>query len=165
MINDVSALQADPLMAAVVASAGVPVVLMHGSGKPQTDPQAPDEDIVAIVRVFLDERIEGATGAGISRDFILIDPGFGFGKSIQQNLEILRRLGEFRALGRPIMIGTSRKGTIGQVLGGLPVQDRLEGTAATIAIAIANGADIVRMHDVRVMARVARMTDAIVRGT
>jgi len=165
MINDVSALQADPLMAAVVASAGVPVVLMHGYGKPQTDPQAPDEDIVAIVRVFLDERIEVATGAGISRDFILIDPGFGFGKSIQQNLEILRRLEEFRALGRPIMIGTSRKGTIGQVLGGLPVQDRLEGTAATIAIAIANGADIVRMHDVRVMARVARMTDAIVRGT
>ncbi len=160
MINDVSALQADPEMAAVVAEGRVPAVLMHGYGTPvPTD----NRDIVAVAHEFLSERIEVAVAAGISRDRILIDPGFGFGKSVQQNLEILRRLKEFRTLGCPIVIGPSRKGTIGHVLGGLPVEDRLEGTAAAVAVSIVNGADVVRVHDVRAMARVARMTDAIVR--
>lgn len=165
MINDVSALRADPEMAAVVAEAQVPVVLMHGRRMPQTAEQDRIQgDIVAEIQAFLADRIEAAVRAGIRRDCILIDPGFGFGKTVQQNLEILRRLGEFRALGCPIVIGTSRKGTIGRVLGGLPVRDRLEGTAATVAIAIVHGADIVRVHDVRAMVRVVRMTDAIVRN-
>lgn len=162
MINDVSALRADPEMAAVVAEAQVPVVLMH-MGASSGVPGSPGRDIVAEIREFLAERIEAAVTAGISRDRILLDPGFGFGKTVKQNLELLRRLGELRALGRPVVIGTSRKGTIGKVLGGLPVEERLEGTTATVAVAIAHGADIVRVHDVRVMARVARMTDAIMR--
>lgn len=162
MINDVSALREDPEMARVVAEAQAPVVLMHG-GPAQTQGAPDDRDIIAEVWRFLAERIEAAVGTGIRRDRILIDPGFGFAKSVKQNLELLRRLGELRGLGQPIVIGTSRKGTIGKVLGGLPVEERLEGTAATVAVAVMQGVDIVRVHDVRAMARAARMTDAIVR--
>jgi len=162
MINDVSALRADPEMAAVVAEAQVPVVLMH-MGSWVRDQGSPDRDIMAEVLEFLAGRIEAAVTAGISRDRILLDPGFGFGKTVKQNLKLLRRLRELRALGRPVVIGTSRKGTIGRVLGGLAVEERLEGTAATVTVAIAHGADIVRVHDVRAMARVVRMTDAILR--
>jgi len=162
MVNDVSALCADPQMAAVVAEAGVPVVLMHMGMRPTEQEQA-DGDVVTEIRVHLAERIEAAVAAGIPRERILIDPGFGFGKTVKQNLELLHRLGEFRALGHPLLISTSRKGTIGKVLGGLPVEERVEGTAATVAVAIVQGVDIVRVHDVRAMARVARMTDAIVR--
>jgi dihydropteroate synthase len=100
----------------------------------------------------------------LPEDQIIIDPGFNFGWTDEQALEMLRRLAELRVLGRPILIGTSRKSTIGKVLGDLPVEDRLEGTAATVAISIANGADIIRVHDVKEMARVARMADAVVRG-
>jgi dihydropteroate synthase len=162
IVNDVSALRADPQMAAVVAEARVPVVLMHMGARPAEQEQA-DGDIVTEIRVHLAERIEAAVAAGIPRERILIDPGFGFGKTVKQNLELLRRLGEFRALGQPLLISTSRKGTIGKVRGGLPVEERVEGTAATVAVAIVQGVDIVRVHDVRAMARVARMTDAIVR--
>jgi len=101
--------------------------------------------------------------SGIDREKIIIDPGFGFGKTPAQNLEVVRRLGELAGLGRPILIGPSRKSTIGRVLG-LPVEQRVEGTAAVVTAAIANGADIVRVHDVKEMVRVARMADAIVRG-
>ena len=94
---------------------------------------------------------------------LIVDPGFGFGKDWRQNLELLRRMGELKALGRPILAGTSRKSMIGRVLG-VAEDDRLEGTAATVSLAIAGGADIVRVHDVRTMTRVARMTDAVVRG-
>jgi dihydropteroate synthase len=164
MVNDVSALRGDPTMAMVVAEAQIPVVLMHGWGMPWRVPQTSvSRDILEEVRAFLAERIEAALAAGIALDRILIDPGFGFGKTVQENVELLRRLGELRSLGRPIVMGTSRKGTIGQVLGGLPVTERLEGTAATVALAIAHGADMVRVHDVQSMVRVARMTDAIVR--
>lgn len=182
MINDTSALRADPEMATVVAQAQVPVVLMHMGPRQVavrlSDSQSLGGDIIAADAIagdniagdlmagilgFLAERIDAAVRSGISRDRILIDPGFGFGKTVKQNLELLRRLGELCALGRPIVVGTSRKGTIGKVLGGLPVEERLEGTAATVAVAIVHGADIVRVHDVRAMARVARMTDAIVR--
>jgi dihydropteroate synthase len=164
MINDVSALRADPEMTSVIAEAGVPIVLMHA--RSQSPGQASvGADIVAEIQSFLAERIEVAIAGGISRERLLIDPGFGFGKAVKENLDLLRRLGEFRALGRPIVIGTSRKGTIGKVLGGLPVTERLEGTAATVAVAITQGADIIRVHDVAVMVRVARMTDAIVRGS
>jgi len=162
MINDVSALRADPGMVEVVAESGAPVVLMHGYRRA---PASPDADIISEILGFFRERIGAAVAAGISRARVLIDPGFGFGKQVQHNLDVVRRLRELQAIGRPIVIGPSRKGTIGEVLGGLPVEERVEGTAAAVAISIAHGADIVRVHDVRAMARVARMTDAIVRRT
>lgn len=164
MINDVSALRADPGMPAIVAEHASPVVLMHGYGDPaQASSRAARADIISEILKFLRERIDVAVAAGIPRDHILVDPGFGFGKSVQQNLDVVRRLSGLRAMGRPIVIGPSRKGTIGHVLGGLPVGERLEGTAAAVAVSIVNGADVVRVHDVRAMARVARMADAIVR--
>jgi dihydropteroate synthase len=157
IINDVRGLTGDPEMAALAARAAVPLVIMHDI--------APDGrgDVVSSIVRELARRIERALAAGVAWEQIIIDPGFGFGKEWRENLELLRRLGELRALGRPILTGMSRKRTIGHVLG-LPPEERLEGTAATVAIAIANGADIVRVHDTRAMARVARMTDAIVRG-
>ncbi len=162
MINDVSAMGMDPEMPAVLAEAGVPVVLMH-MGRGAAESPATGGDILTEVKRFLAERIDAAVRAGIARDRILVDPGFGFGKTVSQNLELLRRLRELRELGHPVVISTSRKGTLGKVLGGLPVEERLEGTAATVAVAITQGVDIVRVHDVRAMVRVARMTDAIVR--
>lgn len=165
MINDVSALQADPAMATVVAGAQVPIILMHGYRMARPSPQEVlRRDIMAEITGYLGVRVEAAVAAGIRRDHILIDPGFGFGKTVQENLEVLRRLAELQSLGRPVVISTSRKGTIGRVLGGLPVQERVEATAATVAVSIVHGADVVRVHDVAAMARVARMTDAIVRG-
>lgn len=157
MINDVWALQRDPDMLGVAANAGVPVVLMHN--------QAGTEyvDLVPDVIGDLRERVNVALGSGVRPEHIVVDPGMGFGKTAEQNLEILRRLGEFEALGLPLLVGMSRKSTIGYVLD-LPVEDRVEGTAATVALSIAGGADIVRVHDVKEMARVARMTDAVVRG-
>ena len=165
MINDVSALRGDPDMATVAAESHVPIVLMHTRVWPAvTQTDRIDGDIIVEVRAFLADRVEAAGAAGIPSDRILIDPGFGYGKTVRENLDILRRLGELRLLGRPIVIGTSRKGTIGKVLGGLPVEERLEGTAATVAVAVVQGADIVRVHDVGAMVRVTRMTDAIVRN-
>jgi len=157
LINDVRGLQADPDLAAVAARAGVPVVVMHD--------QVPDDrgDLLASIVGELARRLDRALAAGIAWEQLIIDPGFGFGKGPRENLELLRRLGEMRTLGRPILAGTSRKGTIGRVLG-LPPDERVEGTAATVALAIAGGADIVRVHDVRAMVRVARMADAVVRG-
>jgi dihydropteroate synthase len=157
MVNDVRGLTADPELAAVVARAGVPVVVMHDA-VPDTG-----EDLVASVLRELDRRLNRAVAAGIAWEQLIIDPGFGFGKDWRQNLVLLRRLGELRELHRPILSGTSRKSTIGRVLG-LPEDERLEGTAATVTLSIAAGADIVRVHDVRAMMRVARMTDAVVRG-
>jgi dihydropteroate synthase len=127
--------------------------------------QVPDDrgDLLASIVGELARRLDRALAAGIAWEQLIIDPGFGFGKGPRENLELLRRLGELRVLGRPILAGTSRKGTIGRVLG-LPPDDRVEGTAATVALAIAGGAAIVRVHDVRAMVRVARMTDAVVRG-
>ena len=104
-----------------------------------------------------------ATGAGVEPEEIILDPGIGFGKTPDHNLEVLRRLGEFRGLNHPLLLGTSRKSTIGRVLD-LPIDQRVEGTAATVALSIAGGADIVRVHDVKEMVRVCRMTDAIVRN-
>ena len=159
LINDIWALQRDPEMAALAGERGVPVVLManmRGYDK---------RDIVSDVMRFLSHSIDLALVAGVAWERIIIDPGIGFGTTPQENLTLLRRLGELRSLGRPILLGTSRKSTIGHVLGGLPPAERLEGTAATIALGIAQGADIVRVHDVREMMRVVRMSDAIVRGT
>lgn len=157
LVNDVTALTGDPAMAGVVARAGVPVVLMDGRNRRGA------ADIMAETRAYLAGRLRAADAAGIDPVRAVVDPGYGFGVSLAQNMEMLRRLRELTALGRPILIGTSRKGSIGRVLN-LPVYQLMEGTAATIVIAIANGADFVRVHDVRAMVRVARMTDAIVRG-
>ena len=162
MINDVSAMRADPEMAGVVAEFQAPVVVMHGYGV-STPADSPARGVVSEVLEFLEERIESAVASGVARERILVDPGFGFGKTVQQNLEIIRRLRELRVLQLPVVIGPSRKGTIGRVLGGLPVQERVEGTAAAVVLSILNGADVIRVHDVHVMARVARMTDAIIR--
>lgn len=157
LINDVRGFFADPEMGAVVAAAGVPAVLMHDVA-PETG-----VDLMTSLLRELSRRLDRAVAAGVAWEHLIVDPGFGFGKDWRQNLELLRRLGELRALGRPILAGASRKSTIGRVLG-LPEDDRLEGTAATVSLAIAGGADIVRVHDVRAMVRVARMTDAVVRG-
>jgi len=157
MVNDVSGLRADPGMAPLVSRTGVPVVVMDW------DDRRGARDVVQETAAFLRERIAAAAAAGIAETQIVVDPGYGFGLTLEQNFDILRRLRELAALGRPILIGTSRKGSIGKVLH-LPVHDRLEGTAATVVVAIMNGADMVRAHDVRAISRVARMTDAIVRG-
>ena len=127
----------------------------------QTSPEY--SDVMADISRFLRNRIDALVEAGVDEKLLIIDPGIGFGKNPEHNLEIMRRLKEFKSIGRPILVGTSRKSTIGKVLGGLPPAERLEGTAATVAICIANGADMVRVHDVKEMARVARMSDAIVR--
>ena len=157
MINDVWALQRDPDIAGVAAQTGVPVVLMHNQERTEYDDLVPD------VINGLRNRVERAVQAGIDLGKIIVDPGIGFGKTAEQNLEILRRLEEFGQLGQPFLVGTSRKSTIGHVLD-LPIDQRLEGTAATVALSIAGGADIVRVHDVREMVRVARMSDSIIRG-
>jgi dihydropteroate synthase len=163
MVNDITAFQGDPEMASVVAEAGCSCVLMHMQGTPQTMQRRPRYgDVVDDICTFFEERIRHAVGQGVVEDTIWLDPGFGFGKTVQHNLTILRRLYEFRQFGRPILIGTSNKSTIGAVLD-LPVDDRRDGTAATVAIAICKGADAVRVHDVKTMARVARMSDAVTR--
>ena len=157
MINDVWALQRDPDMLGVAADADTPVVLMHNQDGTEYDDLVPD------VIEGLRGRSDAALNGGVRPENIIVDPGMGFGKTAVQNLEILRRLDEFDSLGLPLLVGMSRKSTIGYVLD-LPVEDRVEGTAATVALSIAGGADIVRVHDVKEMARVARMTDAVVRG-
>ena len=161
MINDITALRGDPEMAEVIAASGCYCVLMHMQGMPRTMQREPRyNDVVDDIRAFFEDRIAYATQAGIPEERLWIDPGFGFGKTVAHNLALLRRLGEFKALNRPILIGTSNKSTIGKVLD-LPVDQRGEGTAATVAISIWNGADAIRVHDVRAMTRVARMSDAI----
>ena len=165
MINDITALRGDPEMRGVVAESGADCVLMHMQGLPKTmqrDPQY--ENVVDEIKNFFEERIAYATAGGIPEDRLWLDPGFGFGKTVANNLSILRHLSEFKQFGLPLMIGTSNKSTIGAVLDA-PIDARGEGTAATVAIAIWNGADCVRVHDVKAMARVAAMSDAIAGGT
>jgi dihydropteroate synthase len=158
MINDIWGFRQDgERMALLAAETGLPAVIMHNQrGRPF-------RDVIGDLLAGFRESLRIARQAGVPEERLIIDPGFGFGWEEHHNLEMLRRLSELRVLGRPILIGTSRKSTIGKVLG-LPEHERLEGTAATVAIAIANGADIVRVHDVKAMIRVARMTDAVVRG-
>jgi dihydropteroate synthase len=154
LVNDVWGLRRDPQMAATVAAAGVPVVLMHNK------PGGGYRDLIGEIAASLGESAELARAAGITDDRIIVDPGIGFGKTREENLEIIRRLPELRALGFPLLIGPSRKSFIGKTLD-LPAGERLEGTAAAVALSIAGGADIVRVHDVKAMVRVARMADAI----
>ena len=157
MINDVWELKRDPKLARVAAEAGVPLVIS------QNQRGSKFHDFFPELIASLKKSMQIALDAGVAWDNIIIDPGVGFGKTVEQNVEIVRRLAELKALGRPILLGTSRKSFIGHVLD-LPVDQRLEGTAATVAIGIANGADMVRVHDVAQMVRVVRMSDAIVRG-
>lgn len=161
LINDVSGLTLEPRVAAVVAEAKAGLVLMHMRGTPRTMQEDPRySDVVVEVREYLQERIRLAEGRGVDRAAIVVDPGIGFGKRAEHNLILLNRLAELQALEKPIMVGPSRKSFIGTILD-LPVDERVEGTAAAVAAAIWQGAHIVRVHDVRAMVRVARMTDAI----
>jgi dihydropteroate synthase len=159
IVNDIWALRRDANMAALISERRVPVILMANMRGYQK------HEIVSDVTRFLAGSIDQALVAGIAWEHLIIDPGIGFGTTPEENLTLLYRLGELRALGRPILLGTSRKSTIALVLGGLPADERIEGTAATVALGIAQGADIVRVHDVREMMRVVKMSDAIVRGT
>jgi dihydropteroate synthase len=162
IVNDVSAGRFDPALLPLVAEGGAALVLMHMQGDPRTMQTNPSYgDVVREVTTFLEERSRMALAAGVARDRILVDPGFGFGKRPEHNLALLSRLGELRGLGYGIVAGTSRKSFIGAALGDLPVTERLEGTAATVALAVVAGASIVRVHDVRAMVRVVRMTEAV----
>ena len=164
MINDISAFRADPEMAGVAAEAGCACVLMHMQGTPETMQIAPKYgDVVDDIRAFLAERTEFALSRGVRLENIWLDPGFCFGKTVEQNLLLLRRLDEFLTLGRPLLLGTSNKSTIGAVMDA-PPGERTLGTAATVAFAIAKGVHCVRVHDVKTMAGVARMCDAIRHG-
>ena len=158
MINDIHGFRRQPEIARVASEAGVPAVAMHNQRGRDF------HDTIGDIAAGLLESLRIAREAGLPEERVIVDPGFGFGWTVEQNLEMLRRLSELRILGRPILAGTSRKSTIGAVLGDLPVEQRIEGTAASVAIAIARGADIVRVHDVREMARVVRVADAVIRG-
>jgi len=155
IVNDTSALRFDPAMASVVAEFGAGLVLMHMLGTPKTMQQAPHyEDVVREVRDFLAERALYAQSQGIPREAIAVDPGIGFGKTVEHNLELLRRLPELVEFGFPVLVGPSRKSFIGAILG-LGVEERLEGTLAACAVAVVRGADILRVHDVREVRRAA----------
>jgi dihydropteroate synthase len=161
IVNDISALRFDPLMGQVVAKASAGLVLMHMQGTPksmQRDPQY--RDVVAEVRQFFIERLKTAEDVGIDPEQILLDPGFGFGKNVAHNLTLLMQLDQFSALGRPMVVGVSRKAFLGQVLD-RQVGERLMGTAAAVAVAVLRGARIVRVHDVGPMRDVVRMVEAI----
>lgn len=172
ILNDVWGLRFDPHLAEVAAHANVPVILMHNRSKPANiearerlgKAYAGSEyiNLVEDVKRELIDSVRIARSAGIPDERIILDPGIGFGKTIEQNLELIDRLDEIRLLGFPVLLGASRKSFIGYTLN-LPPDQRLEGTAAAVAVGIARGADIVRVHDVEAMVRVARMTDAIVR--
>lgn len=162
IVNDISGATFDPQMLATVAELGVPLILMHIRGTPQTMQQLTDyRDLLGEIRDFLAERIEAAIAAGINRSQIMIDPGIGFAKTYPQNLELLRRVAEFRSLGCPMLVGPSRKSFIGHILNQPDPQQRVWGTAAACCAAIAGGADVVRVHDVAEMHDVCRVADAI----
>ena len=164
LVNDISGLTYDPNMAALVAARRVPLILMHLPGRPRDLPLHPVyEDVVAEVLAFFARQAAYAEAQGVLRSQIWLDPGLGFGKTAAHNLELLRRLPELKAFGLPLVVGASRKKFLGKILGTDDPADRKEGTAATVALSIAGGADMVRVHDVREMARVAKVSDAIVR--
>ena len=173
IVNDVWGLRADPDLGPLAASRRAPVILMHNRSKPGAavmdarlggEYDAPDyNDLLTDVQTDLTALAANAEATGIEKSQIVLDPGLAFGKTVEQNLDLIDQLGFLKSLGYPLLVGPSRKSFVGKVLN-LPVEERVEGTAATVAIAIARGADIVRVHDVEAMVRVARMADAIVRG-
>jgi dihydropteroate synthase len=158
LVNDIWGVAADDSLARVAATHGAPLVLMHNRAEPRYD------DLVAEVIADLAAAIERAVRAGVERERLIVDPGFGFGKTLEQNVTVLARIAELRVLGRPILLGTSRKSTLGLILD-LPADQRVEATLATTALGIANGVDMVRVHDVEANVRAARIADAIIRGT
>lgn len=165
IVNDISGLRFDPRMASVVARNKVPVVIMHIKGTPKNMQKNPIYTaLIPEIMDYLREGIEIARNAGIADDRIIIDPGLGFGKTIEHNLEIIKRLHEFTGFEKPILLGPSRKSFISKMLGDLPITERLEGTTSAVAIGIFNGANIIRVHDVKAMVRVAKIADGIKRG-
>jgi dihydropteroate synthase len=158
LLNDVWGVGGDPAMARLAGERQVPLVVMHNRAEARYD------DFLPEMLADLCDALTRAQGLGVPRGNLIVDPGFGFGKTPEHNLELMRHLGELRALGHPVLLGTSRKSTLGRVLGGVPPEDRLEATLATTALGIAGGVDIVRVHDVLPNVRAARMSDAIVRG-
>lgn len=161
LVNDVTALRGDPRMAEVISRYQAGVILMHMKGEPRTMQADPIyEDVIFEIQTFFEEAIRRAVQGGIREEAIVLDPGIGFGKTLSHNLEILRRLKEFKVFGRPLLVGPSRKSFIGQILD-RPVGERLMGTAASVALSILNGADLVRVHDVSEMKEVARVVDAV----
>lgn len=157
LLNDVWAVGPDDGLARIAAERGVPLVVMHNRAEPRY------RDLIAEVIADLRAALDRAVRLGVPRDDLIVDPGFGFGKTPEQNLDLVRELGALRVLGRPILLGTSRKSTLGRVLD-LPVEERLEATLATTALGVAAGADLVRVHDVRANVRAARISDAIIRA-
>jgi dihydropteroate synthase len=164
IVNDVSALRLDPRLGGVVARSGAALVIMHMQGTPRTMQQAPHyDDLLGEVIAELAAGIRRAAAAGVDPGQVLVDPGIGFGKSLEHNLELLGRLGELESLGRPILVGPSRKAFIGRLLD-LPAAERIEGTIAACCSAADRGAHVVRVHDVGPVRRALRVTDAILRG-
>jgi dihydropteroate synthase len=164
IVNDVSGGR-DPEMFDVVKTSGAGIVLMHMLGEPKTMQQAPHYDnVVAEVKEYLRERLEAAEFAGIESERLVVDPGIGFGKNLEDNLALMHGLGQLLELGRPVLVGPSRKRFIGALLGDLPPEERVEGTAGAVAWLVTRGAHIVRVHDVREMVRVVRVVDAIARA-
>lgn len=171
-VNDVWGLRMDPRLAQVVAQANCPVIVMHNRSRPKDVAQEERlggryvgveyDDLIADIKRELGESIDLALQAGVREANIILDPGVGFGKTVAQNLQIVDQLDQFKAMGFPVLLGTSRKSFIGYTLD-LPPGERLEGTAATVAIGIDRGADMVRVHDVKPIVRLAKMTDAIIR--
>ena len=164
MINDISAARFDPKIVDVAKEYDVPLSLMHMKGTPKNMQEDPIYDsVMGEIKEFLNERIDFAVTKGVPKENILVDPGIGFGKTLEHNYEIIRNLGELKELDMPILIGPSRKSFIGKTLD-LPVEERLEGTLAAVTMCIMNGADMVRVHDVKEVLRAVKMTDAICRG-
>ena len=164
VVNDISA-GADPAMFRVIEAAGAGMVLMHMRGEPKTMQSDPRyDDVVAEVRAFLAERLETAVAAGIGRDRLCVDPGIGFGKNLEHNLDLLRAIGSFRELGVPVLVGVSRKRFVGELSGVDEPADRVEGSLAAAVWCAAQGVDLVRVHDVGPTVRALRVVDAIVRG-
>ena len=165
VINDISGLRFDPPMAGIAAKYKVPVIIMHIKGTPKSMQKNPVyTSLIPEIKDYFHEGIEIARRAGVQDEMMILDPGIGFGKTVHHNLEIIRRLNEFAGFEKPVLLGHSRKSFIGKVLGDLPVSERIEGSMAAAAIGIFNGANIVRVHDVRETVRVARIADAIKRG-
>ncbi len=162
IINDISGLRFDAEMAAVVAQNNVPLILMHIKGSPNNMQLNPSyEALIPEIIDYLRESIQLSRQAGILEQNIIIDPGIGFGKTVEHNLEIIANLKEFYLLGKPIAIGVSRKAFIGKILGDVPPSQRAEGTAAAVAVSVLNGANIIRVHDVAEMSKVVKVVDAI----
>jgi dihydropteroate synthase len=162
IVNDISGMRFDPEMSGVVSRYKVPVVIMHIKGTPKNMQMNPTYDaLVPEIIDYFKESIRLALTSGIPENMIILDPGIGFGKTFEHNLEILNNLEQLCLLEKPLLIGTSRKAFLGKILGGLPPKERFEGTAASVAISIIKGAHIVRVHDVREMARVVKVADAI----